>query len=433
MSFPRSVISAAGCLLLVLTANGYAQKTGKTDPYFGLPYEKRQALKSYDMRNQPLDRPVVRAEPIPWTDAMGRLLVGAVMEEGKPRRTITKDELELRVNIYVKTIDRSDLSSNDEEALFALRRQLLEDWAKTAALATYAERTGITVSEEEIDNALHELARNHAPQGEALQNVGRMIGVPERELRQEVRDGLLVEKAVRREIRENVSIEEKRRIFQDQPNAFLIPTHVDAWQIFAPQVGRLTESQREELMDELKDLRKELRRARHLDDVVRLRDKYGTNEQFVITELNDIGEDEKLPRPVKEQLFGLDVGDTSEIIRSDLGWHIVKILDRREGHRGSFEEALPQIEDYLFEISKDALYLSLQDHFDIPLNTHGLNQWRPVEAPRTVAADELTSSGRPGVDAVRRLEDRRRRGGERIPSVEEVLSRRRQQTEREAF
>ena len=80
--------------------------------------------------------------------------------------------------------------------------------------------------------------------------------------------------------------------------------------------------------------------------------------------------------PVYAEIFRLEPGETSEVFRAGLGVHLVRVLEREEGSKFTLEDAMPQIENYLFEKTKRAAAVALQPAYEINMNSGGLNRWR---------------------------------------------------------
>jgi len=93
----------------------------------------------------------------------------------------------------------------------------------------------------------------------------------------------------------------------------------------------------------------------------KLQKKISKDSRIVISDLGWIAEGTKLPKDVVQELAGLEVGQTSKVVppynesASPEAYYLVKVLERKGGSQASFEAARPQIENYLYGITKDIM------------------------------------------------------------------------------
>ena len=219
------------------------------------------------------------------------------------------------------------------------------------------------------------------------------------------------------------------KIFNRDKDAFLPPASVKAWQLFHTNIN-LTRSQQAEARKEMEKLAKRLRRAKRPEDYQAIQKELEGRTDLSLSYLERVTSNEKLPPPVMKAFFSLDPGDTSKVVDSDLGWHVIKVLERHEAGRGTFTEAKPQVQNYLFEKTKDALYEQIKGSYKIRVSAGGLKIYHELmreDLTKPVAtrpaADAATAAGSlpPSAAPARSLVPATSREPLSVPSVEAIV------------
>jgi predicted transcriptional regulator len=398
----------------------------------------------------------VRMKFEPWLAPTGEQLVGIVEQ-----RTMTKPQLERRVQLLLKQSPPIKDPKLAEDQRVMYESQVLAEWIENTALAVYAEQLGIAVSDQEVQQALDQLAnRTHGSASPQVSDQVRLIGFRESELRQEARDALLVEKVVRRGIRELVTDTEMRDIYAKYPKNLLFdPTRVRAWQLYYPVTRRLNRREEKQVTARLADWRKKLARAATPDDYKALQAQLGGGgrllqrdeeltqlhqsanlpgvaptepERPVLIDMGWIAAGDLIPPAIHQQLFGLKAGETSKVFQSetkdrDLGYNAVKVVERVEGEHGSFEQAKPHIENLVFDHVRDLVYEAAKIKLKIYSDSSGLKKWQTLGPAPTPAVGPMPAPAtqEPDLNPLRRDLSRSRGDASALnpPSVEEVLRR----------
>lgn len=329
-------------------------------------------------------RPIRDMTSEPWLSPQGERLAAVVDD-----RYLTKPELDSRTAIALQNappitaLDPREKQRMEQDRWIGVAQEIMEEWVVTTTLALEAQRIGIGVSPREIDDTLAKLARDQGGDPSQVASRVRMVGLSEDLIRQEVADGLLVEKFVMDVVR-NYDRSYYKQVFDAEPATFLIPPRVRAFHVYKHYDGSMTARRRKEIEAELARIRKELaKKTPDYDDLAKLSDP---GSGLAVGDMGWIQADAPLLPEMHRALFSLSPGETSEIFRAGLGLHIVKVTEREEGSGMSFEAAIPQIENYLFGRTKRPLYESIRGRYEIRMNSGGLNRWREVGTGRVASS-----------------------------------------------
>ena len=216
-------------------------------------------------------------------------------------------------------------------------RQLID---RELALAE-ADRLGIQISPDEVDEVLAEYRRDYPDT--AFQEMLQSQKISEQDWRRELVDRLRMEKVIRQEVYTGLTVEpsEIKAYFRQNREEFERPEQVRARQIV---VAREDEGQR---------VLGKLRQGEAFEEVAR---------EYSLSPDRDQGGDlgyfsrGQMPDAFDDVVFKLPVGRLSELVKTEYGYHIFLVEERRPAQRLTLSEVYDQIETRLRREKEENAY-----------------------------------------------------------------------------
>jgi peptidyl-prolyl cis-trans isomerase C len=261
----------------------------------------------------------------------------ACRKPGQKESTLTGNEVVLKVGDHVITLrdffvdyDRAKLErgiTGDPQAALALKNALLSETLKRELILRRAREAGITVQAEEVAAEIGRI-RVHYP-GDSFREMlaEQYVAYDEWIERQKVR--LLVEKVIDQELESKITVtdEESRAWFAAHPEIAQQRPKVRLMQILVS---------REE---EAKLLRSRLVRG---DDFAALaRERSVSPEGPTGGELGVFSAGE-VPE-MMDVVFTIPAGELSDVVQSEYGFHLFKVVETMPGRTLGFEDVRPKV------------------------------------------------------------------------------------------
>ena len=147
---------------------------------------------------------------------------------------------------------------------------------------------------------------------------------------------------------EQVTEEEARKYYDSRPDLFSTEPLLTASHILRKAS---TESEFEEAQKEVAILRARIEEGEDFVEVVRKESDDSQNDGH----LGQFGRGRMVPSFEKEA-FALEVGELSQPVRTQFGWHLIQLHERSEPKVTPFEEICEQVIEYLQERRKDKVF-----------------------------------------------------------------------------
>ena len=267
---------------------------------------------------------------------------------------ITLSEVEKSIGPFQEEIKTEDRLER-RERIQGVFRKVLEKLIEEKLIDQEVKKAGIKVASKEVEGALEEIRKRNAATQEDLEKALANEGLTVEAFRKQIEKKLQRIKFVQWVVKVEPKVGEKesrdfyqRNIDRYRRSESLRPGHI----LFTiPK-----EATPQEVLAIRKKCQKVLEKIKGGEDFGEMALLY--SEDASSKDRGDLGffkKGELLPALEKEALR-LQVGEVSEIVRTDFGFHLIKLLDRKGGDPSPFEEVKEKVQADYYEAETEKAF-----------------------------------------------------------------------------
>lgn len=262
---------------------------------------------------------------------------GAVVAEVGEKK-ITLGQLETELKRYKSLLGAERVERRVE---IKVKEALLARMINNVALEIEAERKNVAVSPESLDRRVRELLGEYdeARLGIALAESGFTFDEWKKYLETRMKVEALVEMEVDSKI--EVTEDEVKKYYKENADSFVWPRRVRVSQIMVHD-ETTAEQVREKLLAgaEFSDAAREFSQSPEASE--------GGDLGFISEGL--------LPPELEEVVFNLKTGEVSEVVKSIYGFHIFKVVEKKDSRPMSYAEASGRIRKIILEPKREEMF-----------------------------------------------------------------------------
>jgi peptidyl-prolyl cis-trans isomerase C len=233
----------------------------------------------------------------------------------------------------------------DESQRDQLNRQALDTLIDIELLYQESQRRGFEISEERIEEQLNSL-RTQFGDEEGYAAALEQIGISDGELRTELGRQLAIQEMIDKDITPatTVSEQESTDFYENNPAFFFSPEQVRASHILilvSPDAG---EEEKSEARSRITEIRKRIVAG---EDFAELAGQFSEDNSGMNG--GDLGffQREQMVKPFADAAFSLQIGELSEVVTTQYGFHLIRVTDRKAESVVPFEQVQLKIFEYL--------------------------------------------------------------------------------------
>ncbi len=276
------------------------------------------------------------------SEAVVDFIVAVVNQE-----IITLSEVEKWAGPFQEEIQTKDRLER-RERVREVYRKVLEKLIEEKLIDQEVKRSGVKVTSKEIEGALEEVKRRNAATQEdlekALANEGLTLEAYKKEIEKRLQRMKLINWAVK--VESQAGEREWRDFYQKNIDRYRSNESYRPSQILFLVPKGATPEEIREIRKKCEKVLEKVKGGEDFGEMVLL-----YSEDISAKDRGDLGyfkKGELLPEFEKEALR-LQVGEVSGIIRTNFGFHVIKLLDRKGGTPPPFEEVMEKVKADYYE------------------------------------------------------------------------------------
>lgn len=348
-------------------------------------------------------RPTARIG-LPMWSLLLLLLPALPVAVGQPAQAEEINRLVLRVNDEILTLfDYEKRKAQEINALLenpnlspAERQERLGDTPKVVMfgvfremlLESHASRTGTTVTEREIDATIDSMRQQQGiPDNESLRQALAASGMTMEELRENVRQEILLSQVIRRDVTAKIEVaeDELRAYYRNNSEEFRVPEERRLEEIIVLEEESGLGG--DELEQKARAIYDEVQAGAEFSEVAERNQTEGVSTGII--ELGWLKKGD-LGRLLNDAAWGLEAGQVSQPVDGRGGYHLLHLLEAKGG------ELLPynQVEERILTIERNRRFGKELNEFMAELaETSYIVEDIPPEAIGYRALSDFTGSG----------------------------------------
>ncbi len=220
-------------------------------------------------------------------------------------------------------------------------KEMSEMLVANILLTKAAEKSSLVVSDETLAEEVANIEAN-IPEGQTLQDMLAENEVDLDEWKENLRKQLLIGKLVEEKTAdiEEATLVEAKAFYTENIARFKVPESVTASHILMTFTEEDTDETKAKKKEDLAELREEILAGGSFEEIAKENSDCPSGQQG--GSLGTFGRGQMVPE-FEEAAFGMTVGDVSELVETQFGYHLIKVTD----HQAEGVESLADVKDQL--------------------------------------------------------------------------------------
>ncbi|MFC2172689.1 peptidylprolyl isomerase [Acidobacteriota bacterium] len=258
---------------------------------------------------------------------------------------IQKEDLQREMQNLMRQLGRKVSPEKFAEMQPYIEKQAIENLIHQQLLLQEADREKYTPGKEAIDAQIAEIVKTY-PTPEAFQEQLSTAGVTDEQLRGEIVENLKIKYLLDQQMAtvKEVSDQDVSQYYKDHPDQFKMDESVQASHILLTVTPDATEEAKAEKRMQAAALKGKLEKGADFAELAKENSDCPSKAQGGSLGLFTRGQ---MVKPFEDAAFALEVGDTSDIVETRFGFHIIKVTDKNEAGTIELEEVKDKVASLL--------------------------------------------------------------------------------------
>jgi len=231
------------------------------------------------------------------------------------------------------------------EKLKEFDQQALNQLTSAELLYQAGQKLQVTDIDKQIDNRITQ-SKKRFPTEQDYQNAIKALDMTESDLREYTRRDLVISNYIQQTLAPKVSVsdEESKKFYDQNIDKFKQPESVRASHILIGLDAKAADADKKKAREKAETIRRDLAGGADFAKLAKQHSTCPSNQQG--GDLGYFGRGQMVPA-FEQVAFTLKPGEISDVVETQFGYHIIKVVDKKDASTMPYKDAKPRIDDYL--------------------------------------------------------------------------------------
>ena len=257
---------------------------------------------------------------------------------------ITRADFDREMSRVQQRLFRMGKPPSDSQ-LSEIKKEVLENLINLELFYQESQKQGITVDEAAIDEKLKNLKERFSSEPEFKSFLNK-VNLSEAAIKSHIKREMAIQQFIDKQFvqRITVSDEESKAYYDSHPDLFKQPEQVRASHILIKVDPGAGESQKVEARKKVEKIQEKVRKG---EDFAALAKEFSEGPSSA--KGGDLGYFRRgqMAKPFEEAAFTLRPGEVSDIVETEFGYHLIKVIDKKPETTISYEDIKGKLEEHL--------------------------------------------------------------------------------------
>lgn len=279
----------------------------------------------------------LKAEPsVDKTDDKAAIVNGEI---------ITQSYLDQHVKMILKQFPGKEDEPAEKDRVARIRSKILNDLINREVLFQESEKAGVKIDSKAVDEQFAKMKKQY-PDEKAFKEFMSSMNFTEADIKLQIGKGLVIKEFVDTTIIDKINVSEKEinEYYKKNKDRFTRPETVRASHILIKVEKDAIEFEKGEALKKIEKVRK---RALKGEDFAELAKKF--SEGPSAEKGGELGffQRGQMVKPFEEAAFTLKPGEISDVVKTQFGFHVIKVLDKKPSETTDLNEVRVRLEEFL--------------------------------------------------------------------------------------
>jgi peptidyl-prolyl cis-trans isomerase C len=265
--------------------------------------------------------------------------------------TISKDMYDRELNFFVKRAAQGGQQIPDGQ-MAQMKNEVLESLIDRELLFQESKKKGIKVKTEAVSDQLQKIQQRY-PNKEEFEKLLSNMGLTESDVQAQIERGMAIQELIDKEVTEKIKVsdEETKAFYDKNPQLFQQPEQIKASHILIKVQADAPADQKAEARKKIEAVQQKVKKG---EDFATLAKTYSEGPSG--PKGGDLGYFRRgqMVKPFEDAAFSLKPDETSEIVETQFGYHLIKVSDKKPAKKMTYAEVKDRLNEHLKKQKTDS-------------------------------------------------------------------------------